>query len=116
MAFSVQLAAEDTSAPAPRTVLHAAIASAPTDQQQRRHLTNHGRSSFNRRNDHGRNQVALSTAFAAELTSSAAPRTVLHAATARLPPISTSGHYLAKHGTISCLMAERTLQIRDSVP
>jgi hypothetical protein len=29
MAFSVQLAADWTSSPAPRTVLHAAIASAP---------------------------------------------------------------------------------------
>jgi hypothetical protein len=29
IAFSVQFAAEETSAPAPRTVLHAAIASAP---------------------------------------------------------------------------------------
>jgi hypothetical protein len=39
--------------------------------------------------DHGPDQVALSTVLAAELTSAAAPRTVLQAAIAKLPPIRT---------------------------
>jgi hypothetical protein len=60
-----------------------------TNQHNRHKLTNHGQSSLRGRNDNGRNQVALSTAFAAEFTSVAAPRTVLHAETASEPPINT---------------------------
>jgi hypothetical protein len=44
-------------------------------------------SAYKNRNDHGADQVALSTVFAAELTSAAAPRTVLQAAIAIELPI-----------------------------
>jgi hypothetical protein len=70
-------------------VLHAAIASAPPINSSVVTLRTMVDAPCFKRNDHGRTQVALSTSLAAELTSSAAPRTVLHAAMAMLPPMST---------------------------
>src|SRR5687767_8119178 len=87
MAFSVQLAAEFTSAAAPRTVLHAARAMQPPAIRTVIIFRTMVTPPSIVRNDHGRGQVALSTALAAEFTSLAAPRTVLHAATVRPLPI-----------------------------
>jgi hypothetical protein len=84
----VQFATEFTSLAAPRTVLQAAVAiAAPIKAAVRIFWT-----IFNLPNWGGatEDQVALSTAFAAEFTSVAAPRTVLHAAVAREAVINTA--------------------------
>jgi len=96
MAFSVQLAAEFTSAAAPRTVLQPATTSAAVVSVMAISLRTMVVPSFWLRNDHGfasvvcpaaeRNQqlvrplIAFSVQLATLFTSRAAPRTVLQAA------------------------------------
>jgi hypothetical protein len=82
----VQVAAEFKSAAAPRTVLQALSAN---DAAIRPSATTvfMVKPFFRSRNDHGPDQIALSTVFAAEFTSRAAPRTVLQAAIASELPI-----------------------------
>ncbi|WP_162789296.1 hypothetical protein [Sphingomonas ginsengisoli (ex An et al. 2013)] len=85
--FWVHVAAELRSAAAPRTVLQAASASEPTIKPSATTVFTMIIPLLKKRNDHGPDHIALSTAFAAEFTSLAAPRTVLQAAIASELPI-----------------------------
>jgi hypothetical protein len=88
MAFSVQFATEFTSRAAPRTVLHAATPSAAPISTTVVIFWNMDSSSYDWMTAYG-DHIALSAVLATELTSRAAPRTVLQAAVASAAPIKT---------------------------